>query len=213
MKLGRDRMRMVARFKNVWVRHPYLTYLVAATVAGVLVVGTSKLSGRGFVSSAGAGYAVIYAVTCLGAIFVGELARPVRDRNYLDRVIFAFLVLGVSLVAIVLSGLVTAIIAPDPAIIYFHLQRSYIESHWQTDETSGFSYFPLDRNNFFVWDKNGRFRTGPYNDSSLISPKCSTAKYSVRLLENHTYIVFRYIDDPDETTAPCLITPPQGQAY
>jgi hypothetical protein len=198
--------------RSFWIRRPYLTYLIVAMVAGMLLVVTFKLRGRGFVSAAGAGHAVIISIACLGAIFVGELIRPAPDRAPIERVIVAFLALGLSFVTVVLSVMVNAAVVPDPAMIYFHLRRPYIVSHWQVDEASELSYFPLDQSNFFVWDKNRRFFTDPYSDH-LFSPRCPTAKYSVRLLESQTYIVFRYIDDPDETTIPCLITPSQKQAY
>jgi hypothetical protein len=203
--------------KTFWIRHPYLTNFIVAVAVGMLVVATFKLRGRGFISGAGTGYVVICAIACLGGIFIGELFRPVGDRHCVNRVISAFLTLGLSLAAMVLTVLVAAVIAPDPAVLYFHLRRSYIESHWQTDEASELSYFPLDDSNFFVWDRNGRFRIEPDNNGfasrRLISPSCPTAKYNVRALETQIYVLFRYVDDQDEVTIPCLITPSQRQAY
>jgi hypothetical protein len=206
------RRRFIAS-RDLWIRRPHLTSATVAIAVGVGLVILFKLRGRGLESAAGVEYGVIFAIACLGAIFIDELIRPARDRGRVARVVSAFLALGLSFVTVILSMIVSAFVVPDPAVLYFHLRRSYIQSHWQTDEASGLSYFPLDDNNFFVWDRNKRFVVDPRGSEHLISPRCQTAKYSARLLEGQIYIVFRYIDDPDEASVPCLITPSQKQPY
>jgi len=60
--------------------------------------------------------------------------------------------------------------------------------------------------NFFVFDNSGAFEIDKY-DGRLVSPSCAHAKYSARRVDNKIYIVRIFIDDPDETSDPCLVTP------
>ena len=113
---------------------------------------------------------------------------------------------------------------PDPARIYLWLWRPYVESHWQVDPVAHLTYFPLDYtgvgyknqeivpHNFFVLDDKKALRLDEHPDPysglrRLISPSCPDAKYDASRLDGEIYIVNNYIDDPDEPSQPCLITP------
>jgi hypothetical protein len=119
-------------------------------------------------------------------------------------------------------------VLPDPTLVYFHLRRSYIETHWQVDPKSRLSYFPLDYlameklnrggasgkeivpRNFLARDYAGKFSIDR-TDGRLTSPSCPNAKYSARRLEGPVYAVRLYIDDVDEVSEPCLVAPTIGE--
>jgi hypothetical protein len=60
--------------------------------------------------------------------------------------------------------------------------------------------------NFYILDKYGMFEFD-LGSNQLRSPSCAEAKYSAKRLADKIYIARIFIDDPDERSIPCLITP------
>jgi hypothetical protein len=121
-------------------------------------------------------------------------------------------------IVLTLAGAIFLVFAlPDPASIYFSLRCTEITTHWQTDSKTGLAYFPIDYTsmdggattvprNFFVLDKDGTFLIDR-GTNNLRFPSCPEAKYSAKRLDSSVYIARIFIEDPDETSIPCLITP------
>jgi hypothetical protein len=200
-------------------------YAVLALMIGLIPSVCIKLTGRGFASdfiSLLPFIADLAMAALVALIFFAELLlRPRGER--LTRALFrAFFCSLVALLVGVLAWVWLAPEVPDPARIYLWLWRPYLESHWRVDPVTHLTYFPLDYtgvgkdnkevvpHNFFVLDDRGTLvlDENPHHGiSRLISPSCPGAKYYASRLDEKIYIVNNYIDDPDEPSEPCLITP------
>jgi hypothetical protein len=193
----------------------------SATVA-VAVAVSMRVYDRGMASHSLVNGAEILAFGLIILILVRELLRLRGDFG--SRILYGFFLSFLSLLIFVPTWVCALQAIPDPALLYWQIWQPYIQGHWQTDPVSKFIYFPIDYTtmdystandrgkvvprNFFVLDDIGMFEISKY-DGRVISPSCANAKYSALRVEEKIYVVRLFIDDPDETSDPCLVTPMQ----
>ena len=129
-----------------------------------------------------------------------------------------------ALLIVVLSWAISSATLPDAARVYFKFRQSYIEANWKTDPQTGVIYFPIryisvdDKGVtsakgtsevpffFLIFDEYQSLIFAPFSNQ-LSSPSCPQAKYQARKIESRVYLVRSFIDDPDEISRPCLVTP------
>jgi hypothetical protein len=202
----------------------FLIIFIWSGALGVAVAASMRIYDRGIASHSLVSGAETLAFGLIVLVIIRELRRLGEN--------FARIACGIflSLVSLFLfeSTRVCALQAiPDPALLYWQIWRSYIESHWKTDPVSGVIYFPIDYptmndsgvqmggifpRNFFVFDKDGTFSIDKsYGRDRLISPSCPGAKYGARRVEDKIYVVRLYVDYPEEDSNPCLVTPTPKQ--
>jgi hypothetical protein len=210
---------------NSWFEWRYLICAVLAFLIGVSGPICIKMTSRGFVSGIFSSIPfVAYPLMLVWpsiAFLAGLLFRKTGMRLTSTIVRALFFSFITSLIAFFGCALASTSF-PDPARIYLWLWRPYVESHWQVDPVTHLTYFPLDYtgvgkenkeivpHNFFILDDKEKFvldASSYHGISRLIAPFCPNAKYEASRLDEKIYIVANYVDDPDEPSEPCLITP------
>jgi hypothetical protein len=199
-----------------------ITLSTGCLAVGIVAAAFSKAADLG-VSPNWLVVASLFLTACCAAL--GFMREIRKNKHFLSAVLWSFLSLVVVGVAWSLTTWAfRAHVLPDPTFAYFRLWRPYIQGHWRVDLVSGLKYFPLDYTtvnepdgnnalrknlvprNFLVRDDARAFLIEKYG-GQLISPSCPHAKYSARRLEEGIYVVRLYVDDPDEISDPCLVTP------
>jgi len=197
-----------------------LSYLALSLLLGVSGAIFSDLSLSGLLWR-GELFVLTLVPVLMGAVFVAEIVWS--SRKFQWWLIRAFLWPVGSFVIVFIGWQVAERQLPDAAQIYLRIRQPYIEANWKVDPQTGLIYFPiryerLDKESkevpqfFFALDKDNAFVIAPYSDN-LVRPFCRKANYAARKVSGQVYLVQLYVNDPDEPSEPCLITPSEASSH
>jgi hypothetical protein len=211
----------------------YLIY-----VAGLFVLAcvfSFVHDARGFVSRGVETISVGCALFWIVGVLVCELARIIRrgvtSRTEIDVMIFEAIVravawFAISVITLVASWTFAARVFPSASVIYFKLNKSYIQSHWQTDAFTHLTYFPIAFHDAAPLGKTNipirYYELDEYHPESVrrwltpqeqalpfpLSSRCRDDFIKVHVEEN-VYFVSQYAGPEDLYFTPCLISPTQ----
>jgi hypothetical protein len=128
---------------------------------------------------------------------------------------------AICVVTMVASWIFAVIVFPDASVIYFKLNRSYIESHWKIDPITKLPYFPfvfyradmigrsIVPSHYYVLDEQYRIMFEPFFRRFEIR-ECRDEYTIVVRVDDRTYFIRQYPPGGSwegSYITPCLITP------
>jgi hypothetical protein len=191
-----------------------MLFIAMSVFLGILGATSNDLSESGLLRGS---QAAVVLLALLWSVYLVVSTLWSSNLRITRRIVVSIGRAGVALAIMILTWTVASPVLPDAAYLFFVIRRSYIESHWITDQRSQVQYYPLSYAFveqgkahfplfFLVLDSSHSFKFVPFSDQ-LMSPSCPGAKYSARALTDDVYLVRAFVDDPGEKLEPCLIIP------
>lgn len=214
-------------------RHRHLIYVAVLFVFTCVFSFVRDARASGFVSpgveTISVGCALIWIVGVLVCELVRIIWRGVTSRTEIVAMIIEAIVRAVAwfaicVITIVGSWIFAATAFPSASVVYFKLNKSYIQSHWQTDAFTHLTYFPIAFHDagplgkmsipmtYYELDehypKSVRRWLTPQEQALPfpLSSGCRDDFIKVHV-EEHVYFVSQYAGPEDLYFTPCLISP------
>jgi hypothetical protein len=125
---------------------------------------------------------------------------------------------AICVVTTLVSLIFAAKVFPASSVVYFKLNRSYIESHWQIDPVSKLTYFPIAfedagpvgkttiPSRYYVLKEHYPKSLDSPVPGFTLSSGCRNDFFDVHV-EEQVYFVFHYSEPDEYYLTPCRITP------
>jgi hypothetical protein len=203
-----------------------LLYLAVTFVITCIFSVARDARSSGFVSPTAEGIPFACALLWIFGVFVCELVRTMRTVTsgagigvkLIEALIGSVVWPIICAITIVGSWIFAVMVLPSASAVYFKLNKSDIQSHWQSDAVSQLTYFPIAFANASPIGKlavpSRYYVSDEHHDISFDfvvhrfkMRGCSDDNTTVLRVEEQIYFVFQYSEPGTLHVTPCLISP------